>query len=312
MSEPSKTSSKKTSCSKTKEPKRSEFRMVCNDIIASTFAGVIGVAATHPIDTVRIRMQLQGSNLLDKSVQTNQYKTSFHCAYKAIQREGIKGLFKGVLSNSINTASIFCICFTSNAFAHRMIDGVNISEGWKSLYCGLFAGFAGCITTVPAELLKCRAQANKHKFINYRKTIRSIVQTKGVTGLYQGFWVTVIRDVPCTGMYFWTYETLTRYLIKEDDSRRRKYFIKAMSGGIAGIMDWVPTYPFDVVKTKIQVHEGKKAPGILETAKKYYKKQGARFFFKGVLPTCTLAFCANSIIWVLYEEIIDLLGGSEY
>mmetsp|Transcript_10690 Transcript_10690/g.10566 ORF Transcript_10690/g.10566 Transcript_10690/m.10566 type:complete len:87 (+) Transcript_10690:541-801(+) len=86
-------------------------------------------------------------------------------------------------------------------------------------------------------------------------------------------------------MYFWTYDTLTRNLIKEQDSTKKKYFIRAMAGGLAGIMDWIPTYPFDVIKTKIQVHKGKEPPGMYQTVKKYHRKQGTKFFFKGVLPT---------------------------
>ena len=54
-------------------------------------------------------------------------------------------------------------------------------------------------------------------------------------------------------MYFWTYETIKRNFIREEDSNRRKYVIKVLAGGLAGVMDWVPTYPFDVVKTKIQL-----------------------------------------------------------
>lgn len=50
-------------------------------------------------------------------------------------------------------------------------------------------------------------------------------------------------------------------------------------------MDWVPTYPMDVVKTKIQIHEGATTPGMVETMKKYYKLQGGKFFFKGIIPT---------------------------
>jgi len=186
------------------------------------------------------------------------YKTWVHWGIKAVQREGIKGLFKGVISNSWNSATIFTLCFTANAFAHRMIAPLNISEGWKSFYCGIFAGAVGCITTVPAELLKIKAQADKKKYINYRKTIKSIWKKKGIVGMYQGLWVTLLRDVPCTWMYFWTYETIKRNFIREEDSNRRKYIIKVFAGGLAGVMDWVPTYPFDVVKTKIQLSNRRK------------------------------------------------------
>ena len=110
-------------------------------------------------------------------------------------------------------------------------------------------------------------------------------------------------------MYFYTYETLKRNLIKPEDSAKRKYTIKVIAGGLAGIMDWLPTYPLDVVKTKIQLNKSKKTPSIMKTMKKYYKKEGIKFFFKGIVPTCALAFPMNAIVFIIYDEIIEKLGG---
>lgn len=108
---------------KVKEKNQNEIVKVAKDIFASTVAGVTGLAATHPIDTIRIRMQLQG--------YPKMYKTWFHCGAKAIQREGIGGLFKGIISNSLNSASIYSVCFTANAFANRMVASLDINQDLK-------------------------------------------------------------------------------------------------------------------------------------------------------------------------------------
>lgn len=134
-------------------------------------------------------------------------------------------------------------------------------------------------------MMKCRAQADKMNFTQYRKAFTQVWKNKGLKGVYQGWWVTALRDVPCCGLWFWTYETLCRNLINKDDSAKRKYSIKVLAGGLAGVMDWIPTYPLDVVKTKIQIDKGPKTPTIAETIVKYYQMQGPRFFFKGIIPT---------------------------
>lgn len=156
--------------------------------------------------------------------------------------------------------------------------------------------------------MKCRAQQDKLKFIDYKKSVIELWRQKGLRGIYQGWWITIIRDVPACGLWFYTYEALCRKFIKKDDSPKKKYAIKVVSGGLAGIMDWIPTYPFDVVKTKIQVDRGTKTPSIYETMKKYYKSQGFRFFFKGIVPTCLVVFPMNAITFIIYDEIIELLG----
>mmetsp|Transcript_31566 Transcript_31566/g.27961 ORF Transcript_31566/g.27961 Transcript_31566/m.27961 type:complete len:116 (+) Transcript_31566:526-873(+) len=112
-------------------------------------------------------------------------------------------------------------------------------------------------------------------------------------------------------MYFYTYETLTRHFIRPDDSSKRKYTIKVLAGGMAGVMDWVPTYPLDVVKTKIQTNPSKKTPSVIEVIKKYYRLQGIKFFFKGIVPTCALAFPMNAMIFIIYDEIIEALNKDE-
>jgi len=277
-----------------------EVGLIGIDLIAGTWGGILGLALTHPLDTIRIRMQLQ--------TYPKIYKTWVHCGAMAIKKEGPRGLFKGVLSYSIGSSPVLSLWFASKEFAHRIIKPLSISEGSKSYLSGCFAGLIACSATVPSELLKWRAQANKVKFINYRSSIRKILNKKGISGLYQGFLVTAIRDIPWCGFYFWTYETIWRKHIKPEDSSSRKYTIKIIAGGLAGWMDWVPTYPMDVVKTKIQIDKSVRTPGIIETMVKYYKLQGPRFFFKGIIPTWVVAFPCNAIIFLVYDEIVKMLG----
>lgn len=272
--------------------------MIAKDLTAGTLAGFAGLIATHPLDTIRIRMQIQ--------TYPKMYKTWVHWGVRAVQREGFRGLFKGVISNSCGFAPSFSICFASKEFWHRAMKPIQISEDWKSYISGWFAGFVWCSTWVPAELLKCRAQANKKEYINYTTAMKEILRESGPKGLYRGFWATVIRDVPCCGFWFWTYEYICRHYIKPDDSPSKVYTIKVIAGGLAGCMDWIPTYPIDVIKTKIQISKEEVPPSMWETSVKFYRLQGVRFFFKGIIPTCMVAFPCNAIVFVTYDEMMEL------
>lgn len=236
------------------------------------------------------------------------YKTMMHCGVAAVKREGVRGLFKGVISNTLGSAPIFSVCFAAKEVASRAMEPIKMNEGLKSYLAGSFGGLVCCITTVPAEMLKCRAQANKYQFINYRELLSQLWRDKGIRGVYQGWWITVLRDVPACGFYFWTYEEVCRNFIKEDYSPQKVYAIKVIAGGLAGCSDWLPTYSLDVIKTKIQTDKSLVTPGILETISKYYRKEGIRFFFKGVGPTLALAFPLNAIVFIVYDEVIEFLG----
>jgi hypothetical protein len=99
---------------------------------------------------------------------------------------------------------------------------------------------------VPIEVLKIRAQNNKERMINYREYIPKIIKNEGYRGLYKGFWPTFWRDVPGLGLYFFSYE----YFKKTFSSfTNREFLIKMLSGGLAGTIAWITSFPMDVVKT---------------------------------------------------------------
>lgn len=86
---------------------------------------------------------------------------------------------------------------------------------------------------------------------SYTGLIKSLWQENGIKGIYRGYWATFWRDVPIFGAYFFIYDFLTREIIYESDSEKRKHLKLVMISGLAGICNWVPTYPADLVKSII-------------------------------------------------------------
>ena len=64
----------------------------------------------------------------------------------------------------------------------------------------------------PLDLLKTRAQVNTHEFVKYRHLIADIIHKEGFRGFLKGITPGLIRDVPGTGAYFWTYQYLKTLL----------------------------------------------------------------------------------------------------
>ena len=63
-----------------------------SSLLIQAVTAVAGLA-TYPWDTVRRRMMMQVGR------QDVLYKNSFHCLRKIMRKEGMRGLFKGSLSN---------------------------------------------------------------------------------------------------------------------------------------------------------------------------------------------------------------------
>ena len=58
---------------------------------AGWISGCGGVLASHPFDTVKVRLQTQGV-----LVTPHMYTGTFNCIQHTIHREGVRGLFKGM------------------------------------------------------------------------------------------------------------------------------------------------------------------------------------------------------------------------
>ena len=72
---------------------------------------------------------------------------------------------------------------------------------------------------------------------------------EGIRGLYKGFVVSVLRDVPSYAVYFGAYEYF-KFLISGNHSEN-SFGVKILAGGLAGVASWGCIYPIDIIKTRI-------------------------------------------------------------
>ena len=76
-----------------------------------------------------------------------------------------------------------------------------------------------------------------------------------------------------------------------------------ISGGCAGIAAWLPCYPQDVLKSRMQSSPVKIS--LLDAAACLFKESGVRGFFKGFTPTMIRAFPANAATFLGYEFVMN-------
>jgi hypothetical protein len=205
---------------------------------------------------------------------------------------------------------------------------------------GCWSGTLQCFATTPAELIKCKLQAQQEGQRIYNGMLDcavKMVRKKGWRyGLFSGWWATMLRDMPGMGAYFVAYE-MAKWAFRTDkwtstvvpstpttssnfelpfkvEWRREVSYSTAgllAAGGAAGIATWVVTYPFDVIKSVIQTlpdeapkHESK----IAHIARTNYAKFGASFFFRGLGTTLVRAVPVNAVTFWVYEECLKGLS----
>jgi hypothetical protein len=151
------------------------------------------------------------------------------------------------------------------------------------------------IINTPAELIKCRQQLNTQRFISVKEIFVDIFKKEGFFGLYRGFWVTWNRDVFVYGLYFYMYYSIKDKMVENNSVTNFKLMLL---GGMTGVVTWFVSYPFDPLKTKIQINtEGKMSQ--LEAYKILKQETGnsLQCLYKGLSPTLLRAFFVNAVIF---------------
>ena len=132
-------------------------------------------------------------------------------------------------------------------------------------------------------------------------------------GVYRGSAVTLLREAQAYGFWFLTFE----YLMNAD-ARRNGVDRKEIStlkvatyGGLAGEALWIASYPFDVVKSKMQ-SDGFGAQQKYKTMRdafgQTWRAEGARGFWKGIGPTLLRAMPVSGGTFAVVELTMRALG----
>jgi solute carrier family 25 carnitine/acylcarnitine transporter 20/29 len=109
-------------------------------------------------------------------------------------------------------------------------------------------------------------------------------------GLYRGTAVTYLREAQAYGVWFTAFE----YMMNSDAQRNNinrdqiSAWKVAFYGGLAGEALWISSYPFDVVKSKMQTDafgSEQKYKSMRDCFAKVWRAEGMGGFWRGIGPT---------------------------
>jgi solute carrier family 25 carnitine/acylcarnitine transporter 20/29 len=172
--------------------------------------------------------------------------------------------------------------------------------GYSQFYAaGAFAGVTNSVLSTPIEHVRIRLQTQPHgKDRLYSGPIdcmKKLSAHEGVLrGLYRGQAVTILREATAYGTWFLTFEYLMNADMKRNNVQRKEIATPkvAFYGGLAGEALWIASYPFDVVKSKMQSDgfgSEQKFKSMRDCFSKTWAKEGAMGFWKGIGPTLVRA-----------------------
>jgi len=277
---------------------------IIKDLVAGTVGGACGIVVGHPIDTVKVRLQVDGS-----------YRGITDCVLKTWRHEGPTSFYKGVVAPVLGAAPINAVVFVVHGGVIRYAQkhctyGKQELPIWWHGVAGTTAGFAQNVFGTPNELVKIKCQVNRMENIRSIPMAHRLLREGGVfKGLYQGWWLSAARDTPAFGIYFLSYEYYRNLF---ESWGLRDIWPAFFAGGIAGSNSFFFTHPIDVIKSMRQeqaILTPKAQTGTMYLVKQCYLSNGrsVSVFWRGIIPSVVRAYPVSAVTFVIYDCLLKAL-----
>ncbi|KAI5288865.1 hypothetical protein KEM54_004768 [Ascosphaera aggregata] len=226
--------------------------------------------------------------------QRNSFTSTFDGLRKIARNEGALALWRGLSPTLVMGVPANVIYFTGYDWLRldpRSPFYNYVPDSYAPLICGSAARTLAATSISPIEMFRTRLQATsghsgqKGHFNDTLRGLWRLTQTHGYTALWRGLPLTLWRDVPFSGMYWFGYEwmrnTLTDWrarsfqssLLRPRESTGEHHNLSVrqaeqseqtgaatfvdsfVSGAVSGSIAALITTPFDIGKTRQQVFE---------------------------------------------------------
>ncbi|KAG0322994.1 hypothetical protein BGZ99_002978 [Dissophora globulifera] len=283
------------------------------NLIAGGTAGFMEALLCHPLDTIKVRMQLA------KNVRSAGSNPSFvGVGLRIVQKESPLALYKGLGAVTAGIVPKMAIRFTTFQFYKDLMVDKN-GTPWKlnNLWAGLLAGVTEAVLVVtPMDVVKIRLQAQRHsmadpldipKYRNAGHCAYTVVREEGFAALYRGVGLTSLRQASNQAANFPTYHFLKSHLQRSQDIVDLPGYQSAIIGCISGAMGPLVNNPIDIVKTRIQKTPNPEGLSgwsrFMSVNSQILKNEGWRAFYKGVTPRVLRVAPGQAVTFAVYERV---------
>ncbi|WOL02164.1 mitochondrial arginine transporter BAC2-like [Canna indica] len=303
------------------------------EFVAGGIGGMAGIVSGYPLDTLRIRMQQPPTLALSTAgaaAIARRPTSAIGLLRSILASEGPSALYRGMGAPLASVTFQNAMVFQVYAILSRAFDSNSTNEppSYQSVaLSGIGTGALQSLLLSPVELVKIKLQlqmvGNKsHQSCRLGpiEMAKEIIRKEGIPGLYRGLLITVLRDAPAHGVYFWSYEYAREQLHPGcRKGGQESLGTMLLAGGLAGVASWIFCYPLDVVKSRLQAQSKPQAHqpspkylGIVDCFRKSVQEEGVSVLFRGLGTAVTRAFVVNGAIFVAYESALrSLVNGNQ-
>lgn len=285
--------------------------------ISAGTAACLADMVTFPLDTAKVRLQIQGEGSKGQSpaqkTLTNvkpQYRGMFGTIATISRQEGPRALYNGLLAGLQRQMSFASVRiglydsvkqFYQNASAQVLPSGSVLVR----IMAGVTTGGMAVTLAQPTDVVKVRLQAQKGGVKRYKGAVhayKTIGREEGLKGLWKGTAPNITRNAIVNASELVCYD-----LIKEKILAMRLmsdnlpcHFTAAFC---SGFVTTCVASPVDVVKTRFMNSSKGQYKGAVDCAVKMFREGGPKAFYKGFMPSFMRLGSWNICMFVFYEQL---------
>ncbi|KAG6515075.1 mitochondrial uncoupling protein 5-like [Zingiber officinale] len=263
-------------------------------------ASVVAGCSTHPLDLIKVRMQLQGE-YVSPAVSAFRPVVGLHgtggvaslphhhpallkplrrpgpiaVGVQILRTEGAAALFSGVSATVLrqtlySTMRMGLYDMLKGKWSRSGNDGPGSLPLHRKVAAGLFAGGIGAVVGNPADVAMVRMQADGRLPPSERRNYKSVLDAigrmarqEGVASLWRGSSLTVNRAMIVTASQLATYDQAKEAILRRRGVGADGLGTHVAASFVAGLVAAAASNPVDVVKTRVmnmKVEKGAAAP----------------------------------------------------
>lgn len=272
--------------------------------ICGGFAGTSAKTLIAPLDRVKILFQTSNPEFRK---YTGSWLGFWRAGRHIFSTSGFIALYQGHSATLLRIFPYASIKFVSyEQIRALLIKNKQQETAGRRLAAGSICGVISVFCVYPLDLIRVRlaydTKSGNHKglLVKTVKTIYKEGNKSGMSNFYRGFVPTIWGMIPYAGVSFWAhdvfhdifrskffrkYSVLDKVDINEKTKARKPLaaWAQLIAGGMSGLAGQTASYPFEVVRRRMQVAgaTGLKT-GMWSTAKNILQTQGIQGLFIGL------------------------------
>lgn len=287
--------------------------------VSAGLAASVAEAVTIPIDTAKVRLQIQGENVVLANVQNGvatansnvQYRGMIGSMITVAKTDGFRSLYKGLVPGIHRQ-----LCFASIRIGlYDTVkefygdDDVNNPKVIKKILASCTTGVFAVSVAQPTEVAKVRFQADGSRFGSNKAldAYMSIFKNEGLRGLWKGAFANMARLSTVNASELVVYDMVKGFFLRNklmaDDFPL--HFVSAFGAGFATT---VVASPVDVVKTRYMNSPPNTYKSAIHCAYMLLKHNGPLAYYKGFTPNFMRLGAWNIVMFMCFEQLKRLFS----